>query len=100
LCHKGTSLIPHAGEGHSLADTGVPYPILDPTLGVPAGNKFKNCPVIVLAPAAVSGGIPIPNVYSYITCGNKGEVKVQVRLYLRTDGTHQDNAFHFTMIED
>lgn len=70
------------------------------TLDVPAGNKFKSCPVVVLTPAGVSGGIPIPDDYDYITCGNQGEVKIQVRIYSRTDGTHQDNAFHFAMIED
>ena len=68
------------------------------TLDVPAGY-FKNCPVVMVTPAGVNGHAPIPDDYDYSTCGNNGEVKIQIRIYSRTDGSLQDNAFHFVMDE-
>jgi hypothetical protein len=41
----------------------------------------------------------IPDDFNYITCGaGSGEVKMQVRIYSRTDGARQDNAFHFLIM--
>jgi len=68
------------------------------TLDVPAGY-FKNCPVVMVTPAGVNGHAPIPDDYDYSACGNNGEVKIQIRIYSRTDGSLQDNSFHFVMNE-
>ena len=68
------------------------------TLDVPAGY-FKNCPTVMVTPAGINGHAPIPDDYDYNTCGNNGEVKIQIRIYSRTDGSLQDNSFHFVMNE-
>jgi hypothetical protein len=68
------------------------------TLDVPAGY-FKNCPAVTVTPAGVNGHAPIPDDYDYYTCGNNGEVKIQIRIYSRTDGSLQDNSFQFVMNE-
>ena len=66
------------------------------TLNVPA-RQFKNCPTIIVTPWGVNGHAPIANSFDYITCGNFGEVKIQIRIYSRTDGAGQDNGFMFVM---
>ncbi len=65
------------------------------TLDVPAGY-FKNCPVVMVTPVGVNGHA---DDYDYSTCGNNGEVKIQIRICSRTDGSLQDNAFHLVMDE-
>jgi hypothetical protein len=83
-----------AGTGYSVSHDGTG----EYTLDVPAGF-FANCPVINVLPAGLNGHLAIPDVYNYITCGNNGEVKMQVRFYERASGALQDNAFHFAMID-
>jgi hypothetical protein len=83
-----------AGTGFSVSHDGTG----EYTLDVPAG-KFKNCPVVLVTPAGLNGHAPIPDDYDYSTCGNNGEVKIQIRIYSRTNGALQDNAFHFAMIQ-
>jgi len=83
-----------AGTGFSVSHDGTG----EYTLDVPAGF-FKNCPAIVVTPAGVNGHAPIPDDYDYSKCGNNGEVKMQVRIYSRTDGSLQDNSFHFAMLD-
>ena len=71
------------------------------TLDIP-GSVFGTsiCPVILITPAGVNGHAPIADDFNYITCkAGDGEVKMQIRIYSRTDGALQDNAFHFLMIE-
>ncbi len=82
-----------AGTGYSVSHDGTG----EFTLDVPAGY-FTDCPVILVTPAGVDGHAPIVNDYNYITCGN-GEVKMQIRIWSRTDGTLQDNSFHFLMMD-
>ena len=83
-----------SGTGYSVSHDGTG----EYTLDVPAGF-FANCPVINVLPAGLNGHLAIPDVYNYITCGNNGEVKMQVRFYERASGALQDNAFHFAMID-
>ncbi|HEX4012324.1 MAG TPA: hypothetical protein VHX17_00385 [Candidatus Cybelea sp.] len=83
-----------SGTGYSVSHDGAG----EYTLDVPAGY-FKECPAIDVLPAGLNGHLVIPDVYDYITCGNNGEVKMQIRLYERAGGALQDNAFHFAMID-
>ncbi len=83
-----------AGTGYSVSHDGTG----EYTLDVPAGF-FKNCPAIVASPAGLNGHLAIPDVYDYVTCGNNGEVKVQIREYEYNTGSLQDNAFHFIMMD-
>lgn len=83
-----------AGSGFSVSHDGTG----EYTLDVSAGY-FKNCPVVMVTPAGVDGHAPIPNDYDYYTCGNNGEVKIQIRIYSATDGSLQDNSFQFVMNE-
>jgi type 1 fimbria pilin len=83
-----------AGTGYSVSHDGTG----EYTVDFPAGT-FRSCPAITATPAGINAHLPIANVYNYITCGGAGEVKVQIRLYARNDGSLQDNAFHFVMDE-
>jgi hypothetical protein len=83
-----------AGTGYSVShDNTGQY-----TLDVPAGY-FKDCPVVLATPAGYTSEFPIINDYDYITCGDLGEVKIQIRVWGRKTGAAQDNAFHFLMSE-
>ncbi|HEX3368734.1 MAG TPA: hypothetical protein VHS56_04085 [Candidatus Cybelea sp.] len=82
-----------SGTGYSVSHDGTG----EYTLDVPAGY-FSTCPAIVASPAGLNGHLAIPDVYDYVTCGNNGEVKVQIREYEYNTGALQDNAFHFVMI--
>ena len=81
------------GTGYSVSHDGTG----EYTIDVPA-DYFKDCPVILTAAAGVNGHAPIVNDYNYITCGS-GEVKMQIRIWSRTDGALQDNSFHFLMMD-
>lgn len=83
-----------AGTGYSVSHDGTG----EYTLQVPAGY-FKGCPAFIVTPAGINGHVVIPDDWDYITCGNNGEVKMQIRLYERTSGALQDNAFHFIMLD-
>jgi hypothetical protein len=83
-----------SGTGYAVSHDGTG----EYTLSVPAGF-FDNCPAIVVTTSGLNGHLAIPNVYDYITCGNNGAVKAQIRLYERSGGSLQDNAFHFAMID-
>ncbi len=82
------------GTGFSVSHDGTG----EYTLQVPAGY-FKDCPVVMVTPSGVNGHAPIPDDYNYMACGNNGQVKIQIRIYSRTDGALQDNSFHFAMIQ-
>ncbi|HEY2474470.1 MAG TPA: hypothetical protein VGI19_06670 [Candidatus Cybelea sp.] len=83
-----------AGTGYSVSHDGTG----EYTLQVPAGF-FKDCPALIVTPAGLNGHLAIPDDYDYITCGNNGQVKIQVREYERPTGALQDNAFHFIMMD-
>jgi hypothetical protein len=79
------------GTGFSVSHDGTG----EYTIDVPT---FPDCPAILVTPAGVNGHAPIVNDYNYITCNTGGgEVKIQIRIYSRTDGSRQDNSFHFLM---
>lgn len=80
------------GTGFSVSHDGTG----EYTLDVPPG-KFANCPAITVTGSGINGHAPIADVYNYIMCGNQGEVRAQIRIYARTNGALQDNAFHFVM---
>lgn len=67
------------------------------TIDIPAG-LFKTCPANMVTPGGVNGHAPIADVYDYISCGNGHDVKFQVRIYSRTNGALQDNAFGFVSV--
>jgi len=82
------------GSGFSVSHNGTG----EYTLDVP-GGFFTGCPVILVTPAGIASHAPIPDDFNYITCGaGSGEVKMQIRIYSRTDGSLEDNAFHFLMM--
>ncbi len=84
------------GTGFSVSHDGTG----EYTLDVP-GSVFGTsiCPVILVTPAGVNGHAPIADDFNYITCeAGDGEVKMQIRIYSRTDGALQDNGFHFLMM--
>ncbi|HEX4159511.1 MAG TPA: hypothetical protein VHY79_13640 [Rhizomicrobium sp.] len=81
------------GTGYSVSHDGTG----EYTIDVPDGY-FTDCPEILVTAAGNNGHAPIVNDYDYITCG-QGEVKMQIRIWSRTDGSAQDNAFHFLMID-
>jgi hypothetical protein len=83
-----------AGTGYSVSHDGTGKYTLD----VPAGF-FKSCPALLVTPSGVDGHAPIPDDFDYITCGNGGEVKIQITIYSRTNGALQGNSFHFAMID-
>jgi hypothetical protein len=79
------------GTGFSVSHDGTG----EYTIDVPF---FPDCPVVLVTPAGTNGHAPIVNDYNYITCNTAGgEAKIQIRIYSRTDGSLQDNAFHFLM---
>jgi type 1 fimbria pilin len=82
------------GTGYSVSHDGTG----EYTIDVPAGFFGTTCPVILVTPAGQNGQTPIPDDFNYITCGGAGEVKMQIRIRGRQDGTLQDNAFHFLMM--
>jgi len=83
-----------AGSGYSVSHDGTgAY-----TIEVPAGF-FHGCPAVMVTPAGGNGDVPIANDYNYITCGNHGAVKIQIRIVGRSTGNLQDNAFHFVMVD-
>ncbi|HEX3457891.1 MAG TPA: hypothetical protein VHR97_08055 [Candidatus Baltobacteraceae bacterium] len=83
-----------AGSGYSISHDGTgAY-----TIEVPAGF-FHNCPAVMVTPAGGNGDVPIANDYNYISCGNHGDVKIQIRIVGRSTGNLQDNAFHFVMVD-
>jgi hypothetical protein len=82
------------GTGYSVSHDGTG----EYTIDVPAGFFGSTCPVILVTPAGVASHAPIPDDFNYITCGGAGEVKMQIRIYSRTDGALEDNAFHFLMM--
>ena len=82
------------GTGYSVSHDGTG----EYTIDVPAGFFGSTCPVIMVTPAGIASHAPIPDDFNYITCGGAGEVKMQIRIYSRTDGTLEDNAFHFLMM--
>jgi len=83
------------GSGFSVSHDGTG----EYTIDVPGGYFTNGCPVIFVTPAGLNPHASIPNDFNYITCGaGSGEVKMQVRLYSRTDGSLQDNAFHFLIM--
>ena len=79
------------GTGFSVSHDGTG----EYTIDVPF---FPDCPVVLVTPAGVNPHVPIADDYNYITCNTGGgEVKIQIRIYARNDGSLQDNAFHFLM---
>jgi len=79
------------GSGFSVSHDGTG----EYTLDVPS---FPDCPVVFVQPAGINGHLPIANDFNYITCNTAGgEAKIQIRIYSRTDGSLQDNGFHFLM---
>lgn len=84
----------NTGTGFSVSHDGLGQYTLD----VPAGH-FKRCPAILLTAWGYTSEFPILEDYDYVTCGNLGEVKMQIRVWGRKDGAAQDNAFHFVMIQ-
>ena len=82
------------GTGYSVSHDGTG----EYTIDVPAGFFGSTCPVIMVTPAGIASHAPIPDDFNYITCGGAGEVKMQIRIYSRTDGALEDNAFHFLMM--
>ena len=82
-----------SGTGYSVSHDGTGKYTID----IPAG-QFKTCPANMVTPGGVNGHAPIADVYDYISCGNGNDVKFQVRIYSRTDGQLQDNAFGFVSV--
>ncbi len=82
-----------SGTGYSVSHDGTG----EYTIDIPAG-QFKTCPANMVTPGGVNGHAPIADVYDYISCGNGHDVKFQVRIYSRTDGKLQDNAFGFVSV--
>jgi hypothetical protein len=81
------------GKGYSVSHDGTG----EYTIDVPF---FPTCPVVMVTPAGINGHLAIANDYNYITCNLAGgEVKIQIRLYARPDGSLEDNAFHFLMVK-
>jgi hypothetical protein len=58
---------------------------------------FKACPVINVTPAGGNTSPPLANLYSY-GCGASG-VSMTVLIVGSTNGSLEDNAFHFTAIQ-
>ncbi len=83
-----------AGTGYSVSHDGTG----EYTIQFPAGT-FANCPAIMVTPSGVNGHLVIANDFNYTACGGGGQVKMQVRMYTRQDGTLEDNSFHFVMNE-
>jgi hypothetical protein len=55
---------------------------------------FKHCPVISITPAGTNTSPPLANLYSY-GCGSGG-VSLTVLMIGSTNGSLEDNSFHFT----
>jgi hypothetical protein len=81
-----------AGTGYAVSHDGTG----EYTIDFPSGT-FKTCPALMVTPSGINGHLVIANDFNYVTCGNGAEVRIQVRMYERTDGSLEDNSFHFVM---
>jgi|HubBroStandDraft_6_1064221.scaffolds.fasta_scaffold425747_3 hypothetical protein len=68
------------------------------TIDFPAGT-FTNCPAIIATGSGINTHTPVANVFNYVSCGNNGEVKAQLRMYSNSGSGLQDNSFHFVLVE-
>jgi hypothetical protein len=76
------------GSGFSVSHLGTgSYQIVFPN------GTFKTCPVIALTGAGGNGDVPVMNLSNY-GCSNGG-LTIVVGIVSRTNGSLQDNAFHF-----
>lgn len=60
-------------------------------------SDFKKCPVISITPAGSGSAPPVANLFGY-ACNASG-VQITVLMIGSTNGSAEDNAFHFIAIE-